>query len=45
VTNQQILDDVESALVRIIPIDLREKVLDAVWQVLTDNRADPKDEE
>jgi hypothetical protein len=45
VTNEQILDDVESAILRSLPIGLREKVLDAVWQVLTDNRADQKDEE
>lgn len=44
-TNQQILDDVEEAISRIIPIGLREQILDAVWQVLTDNREDPKDEE
>jgi len=45
-TNQQILDEVESTIcIRHLPIDLREKILDAVWQVLADNRADTKDEE
>jgi hypothetical protein len=40
VSNQQILDDVESAILRSLPIGLREKVLDAVWQVLADNRTE-----
>jgi len=45
-TNQRILEEIENSItVRHLPIDLREKILDAIWQVLTDNRTDPKDEE
>jgi hypothetical protein len=35
-TDQQIVDEVEDALTSKLPIGIREKVLDAVWQVLND---------
>jgi hypothetical protein len=41
VSNQDIVDEVERSVSRILPIDLREKVLEAVWNVLQDNREEP----
>ena len=42
-SNQQLLDDIESNLPA-MPIDLKEKILDAVWQVITDNREEPEED-
>ena len=35
-TNQQIVDDVESALPSTLPAQVKEKILDAVFGVLND---------
>ena len=43
-TNQQLIDSIEFSLPR-MPIDLREKILDAIWDVITDNRSDDSEEE
>jgi len=42
-TNQDIVDDIETSL-PLLPIGIREKILDAVWEVLSDNRAEPEEE-
>lgn len=44
-TNQQILDDIEFNLSSGLSNHLREKILDAVWEVLQDNRDDEEDRE
>jgi hypothetical protein len=36
-TNQQIVDAVEESLPSKVPANVREKILDAVWQVLNDH--------
>jgi hypothetical protein len=43
-TNQEIVDEVDYASPS-LPYGLREKILDAVWQVLNDNRADEETKE
>jgi len=42
-TNQNILDQIEFSLPS-VSSQLRELILDAVWQVLQDNREDEKTE-
>ncbi len=42
-TNQMLLDEIEESLPR-MPIGIREKILDAVWNVISDNRAEPEAE-
>lgn len=39
-TNQEIVDQIEFSLPP-LPADIREKILDAVYEVLADHRADP----
>jgi hypothetical protein len=36
-TNQQIVDHIENELPYRLPEDIKEKILDAVWNVLNDN--------
>jgi hypothetical protein len=43
-TKEQIVDDIDDALSREIPPNIREKILDAVWDVLNDHMADPDEE-
>ena len=43
-TNQEIVDKVDYGLPP-LPDGLCEKILDAVWQVLNDNRADDETKE
>jgi hypothetical protein len=38
-TNQQLLDDIEFSLPR-MKIALKEKILDAVWDVIVDNNVE-----
>jgi len=43
--NQEIVDAVEDALTGRLPIGIREKILDAVWQVVNDeNKSEDSDE-
>lgn len=39
-SKQDIVDDIEQVLTRTVPIGLREKILDAVWNVLEDEMED-----
>jgi hypothetical protein len=44
-TNQDLLDEIEYSLPRrLMTIELREKILDAVWNAITDNREEPDED-
>jgi hypothetical protein len=42
-TNQDIVDLIDAELLGVVDFKIREKVLDAVWDVLQDNRADDEE--
>jgi hypothetical protein len=42
-TQQQLLDDIKFSLPSSVPIRLRERILDAIWEVILDH-FDPEEE-
>lgn len=43
-TNQDIVDLIDTELCGVVPRGIREKILDAVWSVLQDHRAEEETE-